>query len=312
MPLLVTRFVSSRFRRALATTLRDRPPGIVVIESPFLLSYVPAIRKESGARCVLRAQNVEFRIWEALAESERAPWRRFASARIAASLRRWELREMEAVDAVLPISKEDAGDFRRLGCTRPMHVVPCSIPLPPESPEQAIPLRVGFIGSLDYRANQQAVTWMLDAIWPRVKQRNAAAELVIAGSSPPAWLRERAAQQGVTLEANVADAQAFMRSAAVLIAPLLTGGGMRIKVAEAMALGRPVVATTVGAGGVAVTHGHDIFLADDPDSFAGAIAQLLQDRPMAHRLGAAARATIARHYDEAAVGEDVLRFFASL
>src|SRR6185436_12393653 len=105
-------------------------PDVVQIESPFLLPYAAQVRNESRARLVLRSLNVEFRIWEGLARIERNPVRRFALQRIASSLRTFEVRQMNELDAIVPISEADAEDFRRLGCTRPMHVVPCGVVLP--------------------------------------------------------------------------------------------------------------------------------------------------------------------------------------
>lgn len=306
MPWLVRRFVSREFAAALREVAARFQPDVVQIESPFLLPYAREVR---DARLVLRSLNVEFRIWEGLAHTERNPLRRMVSRRIAASLRRYELREMSRVDAVVPISAEDAADFRALGCTLPMHVVPCGVTLPALGGPAPQPGRVGFIGSLDFRPNQQAVSWILDELWPRVRERAPEARLAIAGSSPPEWLRRR---NDLELHANVDDAQAFVRGLSVFIAPLFTGGGMRIKVVEAMALARPVVATAIGAGGIAVEHEHDLLLAEDASSFAEAIVRLLRDPALAARIGAAARDTVATCYDSAALARGLLSFYASL
>jgi hypothetical protein len=121
VPFIVSRFISSEFRALLDETMARFAPDVVQIESPFMLPYASSVR---GARVVLRSANVEFRIWEGLARLERNPLRRLAMKWIAASLARYELREMKKLDAIVPISEADAEDFRRLGCTRPMHVVP--------------------------------------------------------------------------------------------------------------------------------------------------------------------------------------------
>ncbi len=295
-PYVVARFVSRAFDEALRAVLRRFAPDVVQIESPFLLPYAASVRAESGARIVLRSLNVEFRIWEGLARLERNPLRRLALRRIASSLRRYEMRAMEDLDAVVPISAADAADFRRLGCTRPMHVVPCGMPLPALGDAPA-PLRVGFLGALDYRPNRQAVRWIREELWPRVTARMPEAELVIAGSA-----------HGT----QVVDAHAFVRGLSVFIAPLFAGGGMRIKVLEAMALGKPIVANALGAGGIDVRHDRDILLADDVESFADAVVRLLREPETAARLGAAARATVAERYDGDALARGLLTFYESL
>jgi glycosyltransferase involved in cell wall biosynthesis len=303
-PFIVGRFISSEFREAIRGTLRRFRPDIVQIESPFLLPYIDVVRAESSARIALRSLNVEFRIWEGLAANERNPLRRFALRRVAASLRTYEVRHLNTPDAVIPISAGDAEDFRRLGCTRPMQVVPCGVALSDVgSPE---PGTVGFIGSLDFRPNQDAVRWIIDELWPRVPD----ARLFIAGSGAPAWLRTLG--RNIEFLGEVPDAQAFLRRMSIVIAPLFAGGGMRIKVLEAMALAKPIVATALGAGGIETENGRDILIADDVASFASSVTRLLRDPETASRIGNAARETVRDRYDNDTLARGLLRFYESL
>jgi glycosyltransferase involved in cell wall biosynthesis len=311
-PMIVARFLSAEFRDALRGALRRFAPDVVQIESPFLLPYLGTVRAESRAVVALRSQNVEFRIWDGLARNERNPLRRLALRRLASSLRKYEITHLDAPDAIIPISEADADDFRRLGCTRPMHVVPCGVMLPELSHDAAEPGTVGFIGSLAYRPNQEAVEWIVDELWPRVRERASEARLSIAGSSPPDRLLRYALARGIRIEGDVDDAQAFMQRMSVMIAPLFAGGGMRIKVLEAMALAMPVVATTLGAAGIDVQHDRDILIANDAAAFADGIVRLLSDSVTARRIGDAARATVAERYDSDAVARSLLRFYASL
>ncbi len=306
------RFVSRPFREAIRAALRRLEPDIVQIESPFLLPYAETVRSDSSARVALRSLNVEFRIWEGLARNERNPLRRFALRRVAASLRAFELRHLDTPDAVIPISPADADDFRSLGCSRPMHVVPCGITLSDPASDGPEAGTVGFIGSLDFRPNQDAVTWILDEMWPRVIRLAPEARLSIAGSGPPDWLRKRAHALNIEILGDVDDAQAFMRRMSVVIAPLFAGGGMRIKVLEAMALAKPVVATALGAGGIDVETGRDIILAEDPMAFADAVSRLLRDAGMAAAIGNAARNTIKERYDSDTLARGLLRFYEAL
>jgi glycosyltransferase involved in cell wall biosynthesis len=310
IPFVVARFVSEEFGEALRNTLRRFAPDVVQIESPFLLPYVDVVRSECGARVVLRSLNVEFRIWEGLVRIERNPLRRLALRRIASSLRAYELRQLNVCDAIVPISADDADDFRRLGATRPMHVVPCGVTASEPARVAPIPNSVGFIGSLDFRPNQEAVAWIVDELWPRVIERMPEARLSIAGSGVPEWLRRR--MTAVDFRGAVDDATAFMNSLSVMIAPLFAGGGMRIKVLEAMALAKPIVATKLGAGGLDVEHDRDILIAENAASFADAVALLLRDRQTASRIGDAARETVRSRYDNDALARGLLTFYESL
>lgn len=309
-PFVVSRFLSNEFREALRVIVRKFKPDIVQIESPFLLPYADDVRRECDARIVLRSLNVEFRIWEGLARNERNRLRQFALRRVAASLRTYEVLHLNTADAIVPISVPDLDDFRALGCTQPMHVVPCGITptdLGDATPE---PGSVGFIGSLDFRPNQDAVEWIIDELWPRVIERAPKARLSIAGSTPPGWLR-RKARGKIEFLGAVDDARAFMQRMSVIIAPLFAGGGMRIKVLEAMALARPVVATTIGAGGIDVENGRDILIADDALSFAEWIVRLLHEHDLAVRIGNAARVTVAQRYDNDTLARGLLDFYKS-
>jgi glycosyltransferase involved in cell wall biosynthesis len=312
VPFIVARFVSGAFDEALRAAVRRFAPDVVQLESPFLLPYTRTVRAETHARIALRSLNVEFRIWEGLAAIEPNAIRRAALRRVASSLRRYELRATEDVDAIIPISAADAADFRASGITRRMHVVPCGVKLDETPPDAGEADTIGFIGSLDFLPNQDAVRWILDELRPRVVAQAPHARLAIAGSAPPDWLQERAIAEKLDLRANVADAAAFVRAQRVVIAPLFAGGGMRIKVLEAMALGKAIVATAIGAGGIDVRNGHDIVIADDAASFANAVVALLRDAALAARIGAAARATVAERYDSDALAADLLAFYAAL
>src|SRR5258708_21743888 len=223
-PFIVSRFLSGEFREAIRAAFRRFKPDIVQIESPFLLPYAATVHEESGARVVLRSLNVEFRIWEGLVREEPNVLRRFALQRVAASLRRYEVRHLNTTDAIVPIAEADAADYRGLGCTRPMHVVPCGVRLPELSHEDPEPLTVGFIGSLDFRPNQRAVEWILDELWPRVASRVPSARLSIAGSSPPEWLVRRALRGRIEIHPKLDDAAAFVRRMALRVAPRLAPG----------------------------------------------------------------------------------------
>jgi glycosyltransferase involved in cell wall biosynthesis len=343
----VARFFSTRFKRELRALLEASDVDVVQIESPFLLPYVPTIRAVSRAVIVLRSVNVEFRIWEQIAGREKNAMRRATQQFIAGSLRRYEIRHLNTCDAIVPITDDDARDFRALGCTRPMHVLPGGVDVeedmsgavrleigsdgggsefsrrrgrrrasrrdggvPPAiasiSPGDAAP-RIGFLGSLDYRPNQDAAIWIAEELGPRV-----GTEVHIAGSNAPQWLRERLEASGVTFDGEVPDAKAFIRSMRVMIAPIFSGGGMRIKILEAMALGKPVVATTIGAAGIGARHGEDILLADVPDAFAVAVSDLLGDPEKACAIGDAGRRLVASRFSTEALARGLLAFYKEL
>ncbi|MCU1228284.1 MAG: glycosyl transferase group 1, partial [Acidobacteria bacterium] len=308
-PQLVARFYSPRFEAALRKKLRARDFDVVQLESPFLLPYLRAIRESSRALVVLRSLNVEFRIWERLAEHEPRFLRRVALRAIARSLRRYELAQLNACDALVPITEVDANDFRALGCTRPIYVLPGGVEEQPICRRDEQANAVGFLGSLDYRPNQEAALWIAEELRPRLRRN---AELHIAGSRAPEWLRARLAASGVSFAGEVADAAAFIDSMRVMLAPIHSGGGMRIKILAAMAAGKSVVATTIGAEGIDIANGENVVIADDVEAFRAAIESLLDDETRAHAIGDAAHALVATRYSTDALTRGLLAFYEEL
>lgn len=319
VPWLVARFWSPRFAALLARRLRERPVDVVHLESPFLLPYLPVVRAASAASVALRAQNVEFRIWEHLAAGEPRALRRRLLGRLAASLRAWEVARLGDCDALVPISKEDRDDLAALGVGAPSFVLPCGVdlaawPAPAaEEPDRAVdPWSLYFVGSMRYLPNREAVEWIHQRLWPLLAAREPRLRLTVAGSDFPPALRARLEAAGIATAADVGDLRAFAAPFGAMIAPLFSGSGMRIKLLEAMALGKPVIATTLGARGIEATPGEEALLADDAEGFAEAVVRCACDRELAGRLGAAARRLIEERYDARRLTAGLADFYRRL
>jgi polysaccharide biosynthesis protein PslH len=312
LPMLVARFYSKRFERLLRERLRAGRYDIVHVEGQFLLPYVPAIRKVTRAPIVLRAQNVEFRIWEGLAAQADGIHAQ-ALQHIARTLGAWEIAHVDDCDALVPITEDDARDFRELGATRPSFVLPCGIDTREAVPSAAIDRhRVYFLGSMLYRPNQEAVRWLADDVWPRVLALEPRAQLTVAGSSFPATLREHLRQRSIAVAADVADVRAFSAPFRAMLAPLFSGSGMRIKVLEAMSFGKPVIAMPRGAGGIDVTPNQNILIAGNAEEFAQQVVRCMNDDALAQRIGDAARELVAARYDSDVLARKLLGFYEEL
>ena len=306
----VERFRSAAFERRLIEVVREAPPDVVLLEGPYLLPYVPALREEGPALLVLRAHNVEHEIWEGLVRSERRGPRRLYLGHLAKRLREYEIAHLNEVDAVVPVTREDADSFRRLGSTRSLHVAPVGIETAgyPDRSGHGDAQTLVFLGALDWRPNLEAVRWFLESVWPLVRRAVPAACFHVAGSNPPRGLEGIARADGVRFLGRVPDARDFLASGAAMVVPLLSGGGVRVKIIEAMALGVPVVSTRLGATGIGARDGEEILLADGPDRLAEACVALLTDRRRAVAVGRAGRRAIRRSFDADVVGRDLLAF----
>ena len=162
---------------------------------------------------------------------------------------------------------------------------------------------------MDYHANIDAALYFVRTTWPLIHVRRPELRLVIVGAQPPEQVRTLASDS-VVVTGTVDDVRPYYRNALISVVPLRVGGGTRLKVLEAMAAGTPVVSTSLGAEGLAVTHGKDILIADSPDAMADAVVSIRADSPQRLELIANARELVQAKYDWNVVGEILLRLHA--
>lgn len=237
--------------------------------------------------------------WPAHAFRE-ADWRRWSSYHRAVWSR---------FDIVQVFTERDAEAARSIApeVGRRLRVNPFSVPSPSPAEEEPEPDTVAFLGNFYHPPNVDAGMWLVQEIMPQLEKIRPQVRLFIAGRHCPAELRSMAGR-GIQVLGEVSDAQALMRRSAVIIAPVRTGGGMRMKVLHAMALGKPVVTTTRGSYGLETTDGPlPLAIADDASGLARQTAELLADAPARARLGAAARRFVAIHHSPLAYAERLER-----
>lgn len=310
----VDRFRSRAFETRLLEVVREEPPAVVLLESLFVAPCLRALRAVTGAPLVLRSHNLEHEIWEGLARVERRGPRRVYLRHLARRLRRYEASVLGEVDAVVPVTREDALSWARLGASVPLHVAPVGIETPgcPDLSGSGDPSTLLFLGSLDWTPNLDALRWFLLEVWPLVRRARPDARFHVAGSTPPPDLPAVLEAAGARFLGRVPEARDFLSSGAAMVVPLLAGGGVRVKILEAMALGVPVVSTRLGATGIDAREGDEILLADTPGAFASACTTLLGDRSRAVAIGRAGRRRVQESFDADGIGGALLTFLNGL
>jgi glycosyltransferase involved in cell wall biosynthesis len=233
---------------------------------------------------------------------------------------RYERQALARFDGVLAVSDVDRQTFARLypdAIGRPVHVVPTGVdteyftPADPMSPPDG--RSIVFTGSMDWLPNEDAMLFLCREMLPLIRREEPDVTLSIVGRAPTPAVAALAGHHGVVVTGRVDDVRPFVRDAAVYVVPLRIGGGTRLKIFEAMAMGKAVVSTGVGAEGLPVTRGEHVLLADEPHTFARAVVRLLRDVGRRRRLEDAARALVLERYDWSAVAgtlEDALWRFA--
>jgi glycosyltransferase involved in cell wall biosynthesis len=252
-----------------------------------------------AAPTVLFQHNVEAMIWERHAAVAAHPVKKRYMAEQWRRMRRFEAAECRRFDHVVAVSPQDAEVFRRDFGVRSVSDVPTGVDtgyFRPTGAEPRRPHELVFTGSMDWLPNEDAILWFAAEILPRVRARVPDATLAVVGRNPTAPIRALHGQAGITVTGSVPDVRPYMEAAALFVVPIRIGGGTRLKIFEAMAMGMPVVSTPVGAEGLPVRDGEDVVLAEEAEAFADAVVALLQDPARARALGDAAASRVQREF----------------
>ena len=265
-----------------------------VFFSSVLLGRLPV---PDGVPVVVDTHNAEFNIHSRTATLNGAIGRRLYAACQYWPMRREERRQGARADLLLATSHRDRELFEQSLHLRRVAVVPNGIDLTEFTPQPPTHAPVILFSALmSYYPNQHGLRWFLDAVLPLVLQRVPTARVVAAGAAPPRWLLARRAPN-VEVTGQVPDIRPHIAGARVVVAPLMIGGGTRVKILEAQAMERPVVSTAIGAEGLSQRDDDTILIGDDAESFAAHIVRLLEDPIAAARIARAGRRHVVQNFD---------------
>jgi sugar transferase (PEP-CTERM/EpsH1 system associated) len=227
-------------------------------------------------------------------------------------IRRYEARLFPKFDACVMVSEQDRNASLHLlsGYGRRIEIVPNGVDCQRNRPglTQPIPKTLIYNGALTYDANYDAVRYFLAEIYPLIQEQVPDTSLTITGSTSNVDLGDLSFNESVHLSGYVDDIRPLVAGAWVCVVPIRKGGGTRLKILEAMALGTPVVSTSKGAEGLKVTHGRDVLIAKEPTEFASQVLRLLRDPALRRRLVANARHLVEQRYDWTRIGQHFVDF----
>ncbi|MDD2303881.1 MAG: glycosyltransferase family 4 protein [Prolixibacteraceae bacterium] len=310
LPYNAQRFISDEFSNELAKLLTEKNFDVIQLEGLYLCPYIPVIREYSKALIAYRAHNIEYEIWErtaTLSEGFRSKYLRNLSKRI----KRFEVSYLNTYDLLVPITDRDGIILDKLGNTKPRHTSQTGIDfasLVPTARKLEFP-SLFHIGALDWAPNQEGLIWFFNHCWPKIHQENPDLKFYLAGRNAPEWFERIIKLDGVEYLGEINDAYDFINSKAVMVVPLFSGSGMRIKIIEGMALGKPIVTTDIGTEGIPTENGKNILIANEADRFTEAINQLINDRSLSDRIGTNAIGFIQEKYDNLSQAEALVEFY---
>lgn len=293
-PFAVSNFADARMRRQVASWLDERHFDVAVCD--FLVASInfPRILVTPT---VLFQHNVESSLWKRRAATESNLVRRLAYKLEAAKMDRYEKSEIRRFHLIIAVSDHDRRQMLEMGASE-VSVVPTGVDTHKyqvSPPAIANPPRIVFTGSMDWEPNIDAVNYFCREILPGVRKELPEALFQIVGRKPPTSVK-RLACDYVQVTGTVPSVSDYLRDATVVVVPLRAGAGTRLKIFEAMAMGKAVISTSIGAEGLDVHNGSDIILADEPAAFANAIVRLTRE-PGLRRQYELAAVKLASHYD---------------
>ncbi|OGX92059.1 glycosyltransferase family 4 protein [Hymenobacter coccineus] len=317
-PYNVARFISGDVTSVLVSLLRSEAFDVIQFEGTFVAWYNEWLNAEGltpkGVVKVLRAHNIEYVIWERLAKGESNPLKRWYLNHLAGRMQQFEQKYLGRFDGVAAITEEDITRLKELGCPEPIALIPAAVEMDSFQPDPTIQPRlrsVFMIGSLNWLPNLEGLDWLLREVWPAVHAELPELELHVAGTgTPPHLLAPRT--DNVFIHGFVNSAAAFMRQYDLMLVPLLSGGGMRVKIIEGMALGKAILSTGLGAEGIAVRDGHDVVLRDGAPAWQATLRDYYHGRLPVGPLGAAAARTAADVYANGRVTQRFEALYAQL
>jgi sugar transferase (PEP-CTERM/EpsH1 system associated) len=319
-PYAVAKYRSAAFADQLRQLLDERRFDAIVCD---FLPPVVNLPERLPCPSILFTHNVEAEIWRRHAENARNPVARTLLAQQWRRMLRFEGEALSRFDLVLAVSDSDRQTFERLypgALKAPAHVVQTGVDTtyfaPADGPAETGPhgaIRTGspprahlvFTGSMDWLPNEDGMLYFVREILPRIREAEPEVTLSIIGRAPTAAVKRLADEAGIEVTGRVDDVRPHIAAGSVYIVPLRIGGGTRLKIFEAMAMGKAVVSTTVGAEGLPVTTGQNVVIADEPAAFAQAVVHMIRDVEARRRIETEARRLVVERYDWSAVAHDL-------
>ena len=309
----ISRFFSPDFNELIIKTLKSESFDIVLLESLFTTPYIETLKTYSTAKIILRSHNLEYIIWKRLSIESVNPAKKIYLKLLSSQLKQYEIDVFNKIDGIATISDEDKKKYIELKCPVKIETIPFGI----ETQKYKVlrnenkTLKFFHIGAMDWKPNLEAVSWLLNDIWPRIQKKIPNAELHLAGKNMPDWLFKNS-KQNIFNHKEVKNSSQFIIENDIMIVPLLSAGGIRVKIIEGMAYGKTIISTEIGAEGINYKNGENIIIANNPEDFSEK-AKKISSKELDHRkIGMNAREHVTNNYDQQLTSKKLISFFETV
>lgn len=313
-PYIEERFYRKEFEQKLIFLLKKYRFDIVQVESLYLLQYIPVIKANSHAIISYRAHNAEHEIWQNLADNKKNPVLRFYLNILSKRIKQTERSIINKYNALIPISEKDYDFFKQNGNNKPYIVCPAGFDAVDfdqynKSPDTQ---SLYFIGSLEWMPNREAVLWFTENCWDELKRQLPELKLFIAGRNAPDGFKQQISKKDIIFSGEVKDARSFIEDKSIMIVPLLSGSGMRVKIIEAFFMNKAVVSTKLGAEGTKSTHKKNILIAENKEEFIQSIKRLIMDKKFYRNIVENAGLLANKYFDNQIIANNLSNFYRKI
>ncbi|SNB46132.1 glycosyltransferase family 4 protein [Geobacter sp. DSM 9736] len=312
-PMCVKYVKSKQMQQALQNALAAKEFDLVHFDDPYIVSNHDFSRS-TGAKITVTFHDVDSRKYQRFFAIEKNPYKKAMLLFDLFMLRRWERYLVSRSDLNIVMSDVDRLTLTEATNGTNIAVVPNGVDTElisfreKNKPQET----VSYFGTMDYMPNHDAALYFYREIFPLIRERKPGVRFRIIGRNPSRELMDLARDPGVEVTGNVPDVIPYYHDTSVAAVPLRAGGGTRLKILEAMAVGCPVVSTSIGAEGIDVRHGSNILIADEPEEFAQWTIELLTDEKLRRKLAANARRFVEDRYSWQGIGDRLNEIYRSL
>jgi glycosyltransferase involved in cell wall biosynthesis len=309
-PYIAQRFMSKQFKQQIQLLLQKQTFDVIQLEGLYILQYISFIQNIFTGKIIYRPHNLEYLIWERNAVKSKSIIKKWYFKVLTKRLKQLENSLLNTYDFIFPISKNDADFFNQLGNAKPVKVVPFGVDIKKIN-EQTHPIKgskqINYIGALDWIPNQEGLLWFVENCLDNIITAIPDITLNVAGRNAPEWLTQKLNHPNINFIGEIENAYEFMQAPGPIIVPLFSGSGMRVKIIEAMALKKAVIATEIAAEGIDCTHQENILI-PTKETFANEVIRLLENEALQNKIGENTYNFVADQYDFIKIASGALNF----
>ena len=310
LPYNAERFISRVYINELKSILSQSSFDVIQFEGPYLWFCIEIVRGMTSAKISMKSHNIEYEIWQRSAQLEKNILKKIYLYHLARRIKKFEISLYNQYDFIYAVTPRDKEVFLKMGVIKPILIVPTGIDPPnsdfvPNSDNESI----FHLGALDWLPNQEGLFWFIDKIWPAIILKYPNLKFHIAGRNAPSWIVKHFNKQNIIYHGEIEDSYSFICKSGIMIVPILSGSGMRVKIVEGMSLGKPIITTSIGAEGLDVKDGEDIVIANTVENFTAKLCELIENKELAKHLSIKAHKNAIEKYNNKDIAIKVVEFY---